>query len=64
MNGNLGRWMLGVTVAVLGCASAQTPPAPTPNPLVVEKAPIPQDTPIETKNLAPGIYVLFGRGGN
>jgi len=54
--------MLAIAVTGLGCASAQTP---APNPLNVEKAPVPPaDVQIETKNIAPGIYVLFGRGGN
>jgi len=65
VNKNFGRWMLVLAVASVGSSVAQTPaPAPTPNPLTVEKAPRPQDVPIETTNLAPGIYVLFGRGGN
>ncbi len=28
------------------------------------QAPAPKDVPIETTNIAPGVYVLFGRGGN
>ena len=48
-------------VAVAGFASAQTP-APAQVPIVA--APIPKDVPVETTNLAPGIYLLVGRGGN
>jgi cyclase len=53
-----------VTVAALGCSALassqqanpqQTPPAPMP---------APPDVKIETVNIAPGIYMLVGRGGN
>lgn len=41
-------------------ALAQTTPAQTPPPAM----PAPQDVKIETINVAPGIYMLTGRGGN
>ena len=45
-----------------GNAMAQTqPPASAPAPA---PAAAPKDVPIETTNIAPGVYVLFGRGGN
>jgi glyoxylase-like metal-dependent hydrolase (beta-lactamase superfamily II) len=44
-----------ITGATTTAMSQQTPPAPMP---------APADVKIETVNLAPGIYVLFGRGGN
>jgi cyclase len=53
-----------VTVAALGCGALassqqanpqQTPPAPMP---------APPDVKIETVSIAPGIYMLVGRGGN
>jgi cyclase len=50
-------------VLALGAASgaqAQAQPAQTPAPPM----PAPPDVKIETQQLAPGIYVLFGRGGN
>ena len=52
--------MLGIAVAGFGYASAQTTPAQTPPPPM----PAPADVKIETVNLAPGIYMLLGRGGN
>ena len=50
-------------VAALGVAitaQAQTTPAQTPPPAM----PAPQDVKIETVSIAPGIYMLMGRGGN
>ena len=47
-------------VAGIGIASAQTTPAQTPPPAM----PAPPDVKIEAANLAPGIYMLTGRGGN
>jgi cyclase len=48
-----------IAVAATGCAFAafaqQTPPAPMP---------APADVRIETVDIAPGIYMLVGRGGN
>jgi cyclase len=51
-----GTLILGATVR----AQAPQTPAQTPPPAM----PAPQDVKIETQELAPGIYVLFGRGGN
>jgi len=57
-----------VTAAALGCgtlASSQAPaPAPAPTVPVVQMPRPPENVPIETVNVAPGIYVLFGKGGN
>jgi len=47
-------------VGGMGYASAQTTPAQTPPPAM----PAPADVKIETVSLAPGIYMLNGRGGN
>ena len=58
-----------VTAAALGCgslASSQQAPAPAPTtsvPVVQMPRP-PEDVKIETVNVAPGIYMLVGRGGN
>ena len=57
MNSRTGSYLVAALMAV-GATLAlaqQTPPAPMP---------APADTKIETVNLAPGIYVLIGRGGN
>jgi glyoxylase-like metal-dependent hydrolase (beta-lactamase superfamily II) len=48
-------------VAFAGLTSAQTPP---PAQVPIEVSPRPKDVPIETTSLAPGIYLLVGRGGN
>jgi cyclase len=57
--------LFAAPLAVLGAAIAsqalaQTTPAQTPPPAM----PAPQDVKIETINVAPGIYMLMGRGGN
>jgi hypothetical protein len=46
--------------ALASLAQAQTAPAQPPPPAM----PAPQDVKIETINVAPGIYMLMGRGGN
>ena len=49
-----------MTLLLLGAiAHAQQPPAPP-----IEKSPQPKDVPVEVTNLATGVYVLTGRGGN
>jgi glyoxylase-like metal-dependent hydrolase (beta-lactamase superfamily II) len=58
-----------VTAAAVGCgtlASAQQAPAQpqAPKPEIVTMPRPPADVPIETVNIAPGIYMLVGRGGN
>jgi cyclase len=58
-----------VAAAALGCsalASSQQAPAQpaTPQVPIVEMPRPPEDVKVETVNVAPGIYVLFGRGGN
>jgi glyoxylase-like metal-dependent hydrolase (beta-lactamase superfamily II) len=45
-----------------GCALAQQPTPVAPAPAVAPAAP--PDVKIETVNIAPGIYMLVGRGGN
>jgi len=53
--------LLAAIAAVLGSqAMAQTTPAQTPPPAM----PVPPDVKIETVEVAPGIYMLTGRGGN
>jgi len=54
------------TLACGGLASSQQAPVPpaTVQVPIVEMPRPPQDVKIETVNVAPGIYVLFGRGGN
>jgi glyoxylase-like metal-dependent hydrolase (beta-lactamase superfamily II) len=47
-------------IGLSGFASAQTTPAQTPP----APMPAPPDVKIETVNVAPGIYMLVGRGGN
>ena len=55
---------LSLLIAVSGPVLAQqAPPAPAPMPAPAAQQP-PPDVKIETANLAPGIYVLTGRGGN
>src|SRR5688572_31079282 len=49
-----------VSAAVGSQALAQTTPAQTPPPPM----PAPGDVKIETISVAPGIYMLMGRGGN
>jgi glyoxylase-like metal-dependent hydrolase (beta-lactamase superfamily II) len=49
-----------VVAALTSPAHAQTAPAQPPVPAM----PAPQDVKIETINVAPGIYMLMGRGGN
>ena len=53
------RMAMGL-IAVAAGASAQQPAAQTPP----APMPAPADVQIETVNLAPGIYMLVGRGGN
>ena len=62
MNMRIGYWLVATMIsgtAPLALAQQtplqQTPPAPMP---------APPDVKIETVNLAPGIYMLVGRGGN
>ena len=57
---NFGRLLFVIVAGGMGYASAQTTPAQTPPPPM----PAPPDVKIETVNLAPGIYMLVGRGGN
>src|SRR5690349_20273495 len=57
------------TTAALACGSlASSQQAPAPAPLttvpVVQMPRPPEDVKIETVNVAPGIYMLVGRGGN
>jgi glyoxylase-like metal-dependent hydrolase (beta-lactamase superfamily II) len=60
VNHKIGRLLLAAVVSGVASASAQTTPAQTPPPAM----PAPPDVKIETVNLAPGIYMLVGRGGN
>src|SRR6187399_96758 len=60
VNKNFGQWVLVMIAGGMGCASAQTTPAQTP----IVEMPRPEDVKIETVSLAPGIYILNGRGGN
>src|SRR5262245_9560799 len=60
-----------VAATALGCSAlaasqqASPPAAPAaPAPAAPATPAAPPDTKIETVNIAPGIYVLFGRGGN
>src|SRR3954471_765126 len=58
-----------VAATALGCsalASAQQAPAQpaTGQVPIVQMPRPPEDVKVETVNVAPGIYVLFGRGGN
>ena len=54
--------LFAAIAASMGAAAtqAQTTPAQTPPPAM----PAPQDVKIETVSVAPGIYMLMGRGGN
>jgi len=56
-----GQLLLVMMAGSVQCVSAQTTPAPAPS--VVMPVP-PADVKIETVSLAPGIYMLNGRGGN
>jgi len=60
MNKGIARLLFALMAGGAGYASAQTTPAQTPPPPM----PAPPDVKIETVNLAPGIYMLVGRGGN
>ena len=57
MNTRTGRHFIAALISVGAnlALAQQAPPAPMP---------APPDTKIETANLAPGIYMLTGRGGN
>jgi cyclase len=56
------EWLLILAMGASACAGAQaqTNPQQTPPPPM----PAPADVKIETTELAPGIYMLMGRGGN
>ena len=56
-----GPLLLVMVAGGMGSVSAQTTPAQTP--IVTMPVP-PADVKIETVSLAPGIYMLIGRGGN
>jgi cyclase len=59
-----GKFITGILALSLGGFSMAQVPQPLPKP-EVEKAPVPPpDVKIETTELAPGIYLLTGRGGN
>ena len=60
MNKGIGRLLFVMLAGGVGYATAQTTPAQTPPPPM----PAPPEVKIETVNLAPGIYMLIGRGGN
>jgi cyclase len=60
VNQKIGRLLFAAVLGGVASASAQTTPAQTPPPAM----PAPPDVKIETVNLAPGIYMLVGRGGN
>jgi cyclase len=60
VNKQLGQLLLVMVAAGAQCVSAQTTPAQAPPPAM----PAPADVKIETVSLAPGIYMLVGRGGN
>jgi cyclase len=61
VNRKAGQWLLAIVASGMGCAWAQTTPSQTP--IVTMPVP-PTDVKIETVSLAPGIYMLIGRGGN
>jgi cyclase len=56
----MNKWIVrsGLMGLALGTAAAQAQQAATP------AMPAPQDVKIETVSIAPGIYMLMGRGGN
>lgn len=56
-----------IGAAALGCstlAASQQAPAPSTGVPVVQMPRPPENVPIDTVNVAPGIYMLVGRGGN
>jgi cyclase len=59
---NRREWLLMLALGAFTsvCSQAQTNPQQTPPPPM----PAPADVKIETTELAPGIYMLVGRGGN
>ena len=61
VNKKFGQLLLVMVAGGMGGVSAQTTPAQTP--IVTMPVP-PADVKIETVSLAPGIYMLIGRGGN
>jgi glyoxylase-like metal-dependent hydrolase (beta-lactamase superfamily II) len=60
VNKKTGPLLLVMLAGGIAGASAQTTPVQAPPPAM----PAPADVKIETVNLAPGIYMLVGRGGN
>jgi glyoxylase-like metal-dependent hydrolase (beta-lactamase superfamily II) len=60
VNYKIGRLLFAAVASGVAGASAQTTPAQAPPPAM----PAPPDVKIETVNLAPGLYMLVGRGGN
>ena len=58
--------ILGVALGCSALASSQQagPQQTTPRPALPPPAPTPPYTRIESVNVAPGVYVLIGRGGN
>jgi cyclase len=59
----VSTFLAALAVASLTTAVAQTPPAPAPAAPPAAPTP-PPDTKVETVTVAPGIYMLIGRGGN
>jgi glyoxylase-like metal-dependent hydrolase (beta-lactamase superfamily II) len=55
--------LAALALAGLTTVVAQTPPAPAPAAPPAAPAP-PPDTKVETVSVAPGVYMLIGRGGN
>ena len=56
----LSAQIVAMSAALASLAQAQTAPAQPAAPAM----PVPQDVKIETISVAPGIYMLMGRGGN
>jgi glyoxylase-like metal-dependent hydrolase (beta-lactamase superfamily II) len=60
VNTNIGTLLAIILIGGSAVAVSQTTPAQTPPPAM----PAPPDVKIETTAIAPGIYMLMGRGGN
>ncbi len=59
---NHGIFRSTLIAGILGAAAAQAQQAAAPP--AAPAMPAPQDVKIETVSIAPGIYMLVGRGGN
>jgi cyclase len=60
----VSAFLAALALSGLTTAVAQAPPAPAPAAAPPATPAPPPDTKVETVNVAPGVYMLIGRGGN